>query len=189
MEGGKLVASFDPTIKVSPHLERTFAGSDIAAGYQALAGSASTRGLSEEALLRKIRIFYPDATRDEAAFLMPAGGGPFTLEYARTLLAATLGPSFDPVAEAMRPFAPPHRSSHAAGTPEVSVAALRRVAGALLGDDASAALGDKENVAKMTEQWDADRDGRLGLEDIRAALIRDRESRKAQGSLIDQPPR
>jgi hypothetical protein len=183
MEGGKLVAAFDPTIKVSAHLERSIDASDVSAGFQALAGSA-TRGLTEEELLRKIRVFYPDATREEAAFLMPAGGGHFTLEYVRTLLAVTLGPSFDPVAEAMRPYAPPHRSSHAAGTPEVSVAALRRIAGALLGDEASAALGDKENVAKMTEQWDADRDGRLGLEDVRAALIRDRERRKkALGSL------
>ena len=222
MEGGRLVSPYDPTNPVSPFVERPAKGSlnasDLTAGFIALAGG-SNRGLNEEALLKRIRIFYPDATKEEAAFLMPTDGSPFTIAYAQTLLCAPLGPSFDPVAEAMRAFttvvpAPlsfaaaaaaltahtthtphvhfTHPSTHHRQPLDLSVAALRRISGSLLGEkghilsSSSSAedgmenghgLSDSDIDQRLETLWDVDGDGRIGVEDVRAALGRERAAR------------
>jgi hypothetical protein len=227
MEGGRLVAPFDPTNPVSPFVERPAKGSlnasDLTAGFIALVGGGSSGKLSEEALLKRIRIFYPDATKEEAAFLMPADGRPFDIEYARTLLCVPLGPSFDPVAEAMRAFTtvapvplsiaaaaaaaaatahtththftPPassstHHHHHHRQPLELSVTALRRISGSLLGEKGLSCaedgidnnksrhgLSNSEIEKRLETLWDVDGDGRLGLEDVRAALGRERAAR------------
>ena len=230
MEGGRLVAPFDPTAAVSPYVERPAKGilnaSDLLEGFTALAGGGAgvSRGLSEDAMLKRIRLFYPDATREEAAFLMPTDGSPFTLEYARILLSEKLGPSFDPVAEAMRAFTPhvplslsattsaaiahntthTHTHAHATHTishhnnrqpAELSLVALRRISASLRSEknrmsgssseydsdnkEVSGGLSSAEIDQTLMTMWDIDGDGRIGLEDVRAALGRERAARTA----------
>ena len=218
-----MLGPFDPSIPVSPFLELPARGglnaADLTAGFAALIGP-DVKNLSEEKLLRRIRVFYPDATREEAAFLMPGDGTPFTLEYVQTLLCLPLGPSFDPVAEALRAYAQvppplvaaaqigeigvagavistgssaaaltvsrtgfkPLSAAAASGSPAhatssaMNIINLRRFATALQVKNA-AILSDPD--ISITTLWDTDNDGRLCLEDVRAALVRYRIARAA----------
>jgi hypothetical protein len=191
MEGGRLVAPFDPSAPVSRATERFGRGglmdaSDLEVAWAALAGpgAAAARGLTAAALHARLRAFHPDAARAEADFLMPADGGLFTRDYLACLLETkVLTSSFDPLAEALRAFAAPEApaadgaavgagagaGAAARAPPALAPAALARVAEGLR-LPGHAALADAAGAEAFAKAWDADADGALGLEDVRAAL-------------------
>jgi hypothetical protein len=134
----------------------------IDAAWAALAGSAAAPRLAPKALLDRLKLFQPSATPEDAALLL--GGEPFlTRELLCTLLAgnSTLFLLFDPLAAAL--------AGGALGAPgELTFQQLRRLCEGLPGQ------GPLTEAAWQTllAEGDADGDGRLGLEDVRALLRR-----------------
>ena len=133
-------------------------------------GRGAAAHLSPKALLERLRLFQPTATAEDAALLL--GGEPFfTREMLCMLLLGNraLFLLFDPLAEAL--------GAGALGAPgELSFGGLRRAceglpAGGGGGGGGGGALTEAAWQVLLQEA-DADRDGRLQLEDVRALLRR-----------------
>jgi hypothetical protein len=131
-------------------------------------GRAATAHLSPKALLERLRLFQPTATAEDAALLL--GGEPvFTREMLCMLLLGnrSLFLLFDPLAEAL--------GAGALGAPgELSFGGLRRACEGLPGGGGGGGGGALTEAAwqVLLQEADADRDGRLQLEDVRALLRR-----------------
>jgi hypothetical protein len=227
----RLVSKIDPSNRVSADVERFPSGgclaeADLELAFAALGGSRA--GLSLAAVQNRLKLFFPDATREEAAALLPDGAAALTLADAKLLLLDSRQVGFDvrrsgrragcplialtrpapsscslqPFAEALRLFSEDatmrdashsaHATAHGAVSAQrfASLAELRRVSEALAAVEtggARAAAGDYSSgvsrpyalaaawdsrpaVTAALSEWDADRDGRIGVEDARKAV-------------------
>lgn len=142
-------------------------------------GRTATAHLSPKALLERLRLFQPTATAEDAALLL--GGQPFLTREALAMLLVgnhSLFLLFDPLAEAV--------GAGGLGAPgELTYGKLRRACEGLPAAAAAAATaggggGGAGTGGALTEaawqvllqEGDADGDGRLQLEDLRALLQR-----------------
>ena len=149
----------------------------IDAAWATLTGGRADAHLSPKALLERLRLFQPSATAEDAALLL--GGQPFLTREALAMLLVgnhSLFLLFDPLAEAV--------GAGALGAPgELTYGKLRRAceglpaaaaAAATAGSGGGGAGGALTEAAwqVLLQEGDADGDGRLQLEDLRALLQR-----------------
>jgi hypothetical protein len=172
----RLVSRVDPSVKVSAHVESferggCLAESDLERAFAVLSGGRST--LSLPAVHNRLKLFFPDATREEASALMPvrdggdggaaaAAAATLTLEDVKLMLLENRLLGFDPFAEALRLFserpverdaryASAHAHDSAAAPPHAALSELRRVSEALAGLGGSAGAG---RAAALSDAWE-----------------------------------
>lgn len=113
----------------------------------------SKQTLHPSDLEERLSIFYPNLAPKECRTLIPEPN--FTKYSLKALIYKHELGNFDPVREAFRVYDPEH-------TGYVSTAALRRIFGAL-----GFGAISKEDIAVLVDLADADKDGRISLEDFR----------------------
>ena len=209
----RLVSRVDPSVKASVHTERferggCLAESDLERAFAILSGGRPA--LSLAAVHNRLKLFFPDATRDEASALMPAssadeGATLLTLEDVKLMLLENRLLGFDPFAEALRLFserpferdaryAASHSHDAGAAQPHAALSELRRVSEALAGLGGGAGGGararaltsaweDPTALSAFMRDFDLDGDGRIGLEDARRAVGRARDAAAAAAKL------